>query len=350
MKGLLVIGLQHGAGEGAVAAAMSAVLRRAGLEPRLERPEELDPALLRETIAEGSEPVVAALGGGILGALTARTTLRDLAGELGLSVLLVAPAGPDAVNLVRLSLAAARAGRLTVAAVVLTGWPQAPDSVRLGERRLLGETAGVDVRTLPESPSDRADAVRDWPIEDWLTAPEPKPEPTPPRGSGPHIPHSAPSAAAVALEPYIAWEPQPVGDPRATPRPRIMAAMLEIVAAEGPIVASRACALYNRASGGKKLTTTARAPLSSAIHWLAQERKVVFEHEVVRLPDQPEVRVRELGDRVLEEVPLNEVAELMRRLELQDPDQLKRVVLTTYGLVRLTQRAEEYLDAALNQL
>ena len=38
--------------------------------------------------------------------------------------------------------------------------------------------------------------------------------------------------------------------------------MLEIVAAEGPIVATRAYALYNRASGGKKLTTTARAPLS----------------------------------------------------------------------------------------
>jgi hypothetical protein len=133
-------------------------------------------------------------------------------------------------------------------------------------------------------------------------------------------------------------------------RPRIMEAMLEIVAAEGPIVVNRAYALYNRASGGKKLTTTARAPLSSAMHWLAQENKVVLEGEVARLPDQPPIRVRELGDRVLEEVPLTEVAELMRRLGGSDPAALKRAVLSAYGLVRLTQRAEEYLEAAWNQL
>ncbi len=58
------------------------------------------------------------------------------------------------------------------------------------------------------------------------------------------------------------------------------------------------------------------------------------------------MRVRELGDRILEEVPLDEIAELMRRLG--GPD--KRAVLTTYGLVRLTQRADEYLNAAIERL
>jgi len=62
------------------------------------------------------------------------------------------------------------------------------------------------------------------------------------------------------------------------------------------------------------------------------------------------VRVRELGDRTLEEVPLDEIAELMRRLGLQDPDHLKRAVLNTYGLVRLTQRADEYLNSSLERL
>ena len=72
----------------------------------------------------------------------------------------------------------------------------------------------------------------------------------------------------------------------------------------------------------------------------------MFEDDVARLPDQPAVRVRELGDRTLEEVPLDEIAELMRRLG--GPD--KRAVLDTYGLVRLTQRADEYLARAAQRL
>ena len=45
-------------------------------------------------------------------------------------------------------------------------------------------------------------------------------------------------------------------------------------------------------------------------------------------------------------MPLDEIAELMRRLG--GPD--KRAVLATYGLVRLTQRADEYLNAAIERL
>lgn len=369
MSGLLVVGLRHGAGEGATAAAMSAVLRRAGMDPRVERVLEydtvaspvvaarhagdtIDPARLAAAIGAGEGPVVAAVPGGMLAALTARFTVRDLAAQLRLPVVLATPATPDATNLVRLSLAAARAARLTVAAVVLTSWPDPPDRVQIDERRLLGEVAGVDVRTLPESPGARADAVRDWPVVDWLSSvpPEPVAAPAAPPRAAPGVRVPVARAAAVALDPYDAWQERPTGDPRSTPRPRIMEVMLEIVAVEGPLLASRAYALYNRASGGKKLTTTARAPLSSSIHWLAQESRIVFEDEVVRLPDQPAVRVRELADRALEDVPLDEIAELMRRIGLQDPDQLKRAVLTAYGLVRLTQRADEYLDRAIERL
>ena len=40
-----------------------------------------------------------------------------------------------------------------------------------------------------------------------------------------------------------------------------MQAILEIVAAEGPMTAMRAYSLYNRAAGGRKLTSVAKAPL-----------------------------------------------------------------------------------------
>ena len=70
-----------------------------------------------------------------------------------------------------------------------------------------------------------------------------------------------------------------------------------------------------------------------------------------RTPDSAAVHVRSIGPRVLEEVPLDEIAELMRRLRaahrVEDPDGLKRAVLGAYGLVRLTARAYEYLGLAL---
>ena len=72
------------------------------------------------------------------------------------------------------------------------------------------------------------------------------------------------------------------------------------------------------------------------------------------MPDKPAVRVRELGPRTLEEVPLDEIAELMRRLRdqrgIRGDAELKRAVLATYGLVRLTPRADEYLGLALGLL
>jgi AAA domain len=377
MRGTLVIGLVNGAGEGAVAAAVGAVLRRAGEQVRVERVlalgdrdadarhafdalaspviaarhagVTLDPNELAGELRDGDGTLVAALPGGILGALTPRFTVRDLAAELHLPVVLAVPATPDATNIARLSVAAARAGRLHVAAVILTGWPDPPDRVQLDERRLLSETVGLPVLELPASPGARADAVRDWPVAEWVEPP-PEPEPEPVRAA----PRAAMPVAAptgdLGLEPYAAWPERPTGDPRSTPRPRIMEVMLEIIAAEGPMQASRAYALYNRASGGKKLTTIARAPLSSAIHWLAQQREITMADEIVRLPDQPAVRVRELGPRTLEEVPLDEIAELMRRLGTRDEAALKRGVLQAYSLVRLTQRADEYLARALERI
>ena len=236
--------------------------------------------------------------------------------------------------------AAVRRGRRAapgspVAAFVIAGWPDPPGRVLLDERVLLYEVTDLPVLTL--APGERPD----WPVEDWKAT-----EPLAGAGAGR-------SRSASALEPYREWQGESPGDPRSAPRPRIMEAMLDIVAAEGPVLASRAYAIYNKAAGGKKLTSVARAPLSNSIYHLAREGKVVLVHEdeipwqgddLVRLPDTPPVVVRELGPRELVEVPLDEIAELMRRLGPQDD--LKRAVLNTYGLVRMTARAEQYLTTA----
>ena len=314
----------------------------------------LDPAVLLDRLraAAAGDVLVTALAGGLLAPLTPRYSVRDLARDLGAPVVIATCARPGLVNEALTTIAAARGGALQVAGVVLTGWPGDPDRVVIEEREALADLAGVPVVTLPDGARDGeslARAAAGWPIESWL-------EPTPDA----HAAAEIEQRQEVVLDPYTPWEGDDLGDPRTTPRPRIMAALEEIVAAEGPLTATRAYALYNRASGGRKLTSAARAPLSSALYWLAREGKVLLVREsdvpwqgddVVRMPDHPEVRVRELGPRELIEVPLDEIAELMRRLRaahgVGDPTGLKRAVLQAYGLVRLTARADEYLGLAL---
>jgi hypothetical protein len=155
-------------------------------------------------------------------------------------------------------------------------------------------------------------------------------------------------AVQVDLEPYVAWASHAVPDPRRAGREAIGPALLEIVHAEGPILADRAYRLYLRASGGKALTSIARAPLSGAAFRLRQAGAIEFADgaEVLRPAGTGAVRVRELGPRTLDEVPPEEVAELMRRLRAAGATDLARAVLDAYGLVRMTGKAEEYLAYA----
>ena len=287
---------------------------------------EHDPAKLRES---ASAAAVVGLAGNPVAPVTTRYSLRDLALELGAPVVVTVNAEPSLTGQARLDAEAMRGVGLAVAAVVVVNWPDPPGRVLLDERVLLYEVTEIPVLTL--SPGE----TPDWPIDDWKAT-------EPPAAAG----GAAAAPVRVALEPYREWEGESPGDPRSAPRPRIMEAMLDIVAAEGPMLASRAYTVYNRAAGGKKLTSVARAPLSNSIYHLAREGKVVLEsdEEVVRLPDTPRVVVRELGPRELIEVPLDEIAELMRRLGPQAD--LKRAVLNTYGLVRMTARAEQYLSEA----
>ena len=157
-------------------------------------------------------------------------------------------------------------------------------------------------------------------------------------------------AVQIDLEPYEAWPSRPLPDPRTAGRETIGPVLLEIVAAEGPVLAGRAYRLYVKASGGKALTSIARAPLSGAAHRLRVAGAIEMEGEgdeaVLRPAGTARVRVRELGPRTLNEVPLDEVAELMRRLRAGGAGELPRAVLDAYGLVRMTAKAEEYLALA----
>src|SRR4051794_7603141 len=167
--------------EGPAAPLIAARLAAARLEPE----ELLEGA---RSAGEGAELLVVATSGGLMAPITERYLNRDLARELGLPVVLAAPAGPGLTAGALLALDSARGNGLAVAAIVIAGWPDPPDRVLLEERALLEQMAGVPVLT------DASAA----PVEDWTSA--------------------AGRSAQVRLEPYTAWEARPVGNPRATPR------------------------------------------------------------------------------------------------------------------------------------
>ena len=293
------------------------VARHAGRE---HAPEELRDA--------PREAATVALAGNPVAPLTPRYALRDLAVELGAPVVVTVGAEPSLTGQARLYAEAVRAAGLPVAAIVIVDWPDPPDRVLLDERVLLHEVTALPVLTLRRA-SARSGRVEDWKATEPLA------------GAG------AVKPQRVSLEPYREWLGESPGDPRSAPRPRIMEAMLDIVAAEGPILATRAYAVYNRAAGGKKLTIgRPRAALELDLPPRArgQGRARRARTRSSACPTRPPSSSASSARASSIEVPLDEIAELMRRLGDQ-PD-LKRAVLNTYGLMRMTARAEQYLAAA----
>jgi len=257
--------------------------------------------------------------------------VADGARARGATVLVLAPGGPDLANHALLTVAAAREAGLPIAAVVVAG----PGGA--AQRETLKAHAMTAVVELPD-PQAPMGKVADWPLTEWLSA-----EP------------AVASTAGVALIAYGGWEPHPTPDPRSAGREAIGAALEEIVRAEGPVLASRAYGLLNKAAGGKKLTSIVRAPISAGAFRLRQAGVVEIapagttpgqDEEVLRIAGTPAVRVRELGPRTLDEVPLDEVAELMRRLRAAGASELRRATLDAYGLRRMTTHTDELLGLA----
>ena len=150
-------------------------------------------------------------------------------------------------------------------------------------------------------------------------------------------------------------------DPRTAPTGDIAEHLLKIVAAEGPVTAERAFKLYVKGAGDVKVTNRVRDPLMEATKYLRTHQRITVDkfsaaaetQHVLRVSGAAAVTVREIEDRTLYEVPLNEIAELivtMRRKPSHRSatrDDLKRLVLSRYGLTRKTAAAEQYLSAAV---
>jgi dethiobiotin synthetase len=125
--------------------------------------EEIDPRRLLDaarTAAKSADILVCEGVGGLLVPLTSSYLVRDLAVELALPLVIAAPPGLGTINHTLLTIEAARADGLTVAAVVLTPWPDEPTPIERSNRETIQALGEVPVETLP--PLDLS-APETWP-------------------------------------------------------------------------------------------------------------------------------------------------------------------------------------------
>jgi dethiobiotin synthetase len=122
--------------------------------------QSIDPTVLIAQARAGSHRTLVVEGvGGLLVPLAERFTVRDLAVELGLPLLIAASPGLGTINHTVLTIEAARTAGLDVAAVVLTPWPKEPSSMERSNRETIAQMGEIEVTTLRALQSPDLDAL-----------------------------------------------------------------------------------------------------------------------------------------------------------------------------------------------
>jgi dethiobiotin synthetase len=113
--------------------------------------ETVDPAALVTAARQAPNRTLVVEGvGGLLVPLAHGLTVRDLAVELELPLVVAATACLGTINHTLLTVEAARAAGLRIAAVVLTPWPAEPSRMELSNQQTISRTGAVEVATLEE--------------------------------------------------------------------------------------------------------------------------------------------------------------------------------------------------------
>ncbi len=99
--------------------------------------------------AAGADALVCEGVGGLLVPLAPDYLVRDFAADLGLPLVIAAPAALGTINHTLLTLEAARSAGLEVSAVVLTPWPEEPSPIEQSNRETIAALGNVEVETLP---------------------------------------------------------------------------------------------------------------------------------------------------------------------------------------------------------
>jgi dethiobiotin synthetase len=132
----------------------------------------VEPQALRaaaKAAADTSDVLVCEGVGGLLVPLTPDYSVRDLAVELALPVVVVARTGLGTINHTLLTVEAARSAGLDIAGIVMTPWPADPEPIELSNRATVERLSGIPVSGLPPAtPGTLAAAGAVLPLDDWL--------------------------------------------------------------------------------------------------------------------------------------------------------------------------------------
>jgi dethiobiotin synthetase len=130
--------------------------------------QEIEPARIVDA-ARAHELLVCEGVGGLMVPITTGYLVRDLAVDLGMPVLVAARTGLGTINHTLLTIAAARAAGLRVAAVVMTPWPEDPKPLERSNRQTIEQLGETAVHGLPHTdPASLAAAGETLPLNDWL--------------------------------------------------------------------------------------------------------------------------------------------------------------------------------------
>jgi dethiobiotin synthetase len=128
----------------------------------------IEPAELAKA-ARGHDLLVCEGVGGLMVPITTGYLVRDLAMDLALPVVIAARPGLGTINHTLLTIEAARAGGLGVAAVVMTPWPGEPTAMERSNRQTVAQLGDVRVVGLPRTTrTGLAEAGASLPLDDWL--------------------------------------------------------------------------------------------------------------------------------------------------------------------------------------
>jgi dethiobiotin synthetase len=132
---------------------------------------------LLERAAAHHEAVIVEGVGGLLVPLGDRYDVRSLAQAVAMPVIVVARPSLGTINHTLLTLEAARHAALTVAGVVLTPWPHAPERLHRSNRETIERLGGVEVSVLPHVERPELELLRaaaaELPLDRWLGSDRP---------------------------------------------------------------------------------------------------------------------------------------------------------------------------------
>ncbi|MDQ7807057.1 AAA domain-containing protein [Amycolatopsis sp. A133] len=251
-----------------------------------------------------------------------------------------------------------------------SGWSPAAEAAESPEAVELLPAVIEEVEPEPAiaspAPAPPAEQDWEWPAEDAVDEGAVPVEPAASSGERSAVrtqvagvEQPAVDRAQPALEAYGVFSGRLTPASDAT-RDELIEGIQAIVAAEGPVSGDRIHRLYVQSSGGLRVGSQLARLLNSAVS-LAVRRGVLLADDPLgrsgvrprtyRLPDQPLVRVRELGPRDLGDVPPRELATVMRELAdrhgWDDEEALFRAVLAQLGLKKLTKNVSQLLSTVL---